>query len=60
MKYYQFDEDVIAVRSVIIEAETEEEATKTFADIPEEYFNYEVYESVSVRVSQHLFKPQLD
>ena len=60
MKYYQFDEDVIAVRSVIIEAETEEEAYEIFAQVGEEHFSYEVYESVNVQISEHLFKPQLD
>lgn len=60
MKYYQFDEDVIAVRSVIIEAKNKQEATEAFTQLEEDIFVYEVYESVGLQISEHLFKPLLN
>lgn len=59
MKYYQIDEDVLATRSVIIEAETEEDAWKVWQKMGEEVFSYETYESLETHISEHLFKPKL-
>lgn len=58
--YYQIDEDVVAVRSIIIEAESEEEAWKVWEQMDEEYLTYETYESLGTRLSEHLFKPILN
>jgi hypothetical protein len=57
MKYFQFDEEVIAVRSVIIEAETEEMAKELFNVTNENHFRYKRLESVKMIISEHLFKP---
>jgi len=59
VKYYQFDEDVLAVRSVIVEAENKEEAEEVFRTVDDEHFSYETYETLEYRISEHLFKPQL-
>ena len=58
--YYQIDEDVLAVRSVIIEAESEDEAWALWEQLDDEYLTYETYESLGSKISQHLFKPILD